>query len=199
MLQQLPNLVLASGSPRRQQLLKDAGFEYTVRVSNTDESFPAEMDPAAVPAFLSRKKSEACHAAPEEILITADTVVVLDNRVINKPADTEEAFSMLRSLSGRSHLVYTGVSIRKGKEISTFTEKTKVFFRPLPEKEIAAYIKKYLPLDKAGAYGIQEWIGYIGITGIEGCYYNVMGFPLSRFYSELTAFISPDSGEECLL
>ncbi len=186
-----PQLILASKSPRRQFLLKEAGFDFSIRTLDTDESFPGSLEPVEVAPFLARKKAEAFDISGNEILVTADTTVCLPDLVLNKPTDISEAKAMLMALSGRDHEVVTGVCLRSLFKTQVFAEKTKVYFKTLEEEEIDHYIRIQPPFDKAGGYGIQEWIGYIGIERIEGCYYNVMGFPVARFYQELKRFISP--------
>ncbi len=189
MLQNHPPLVLASASPRRQALLKEAGFDFEIRVQQVDESFPDSTAGKKVAEFLARKKSDAYDRSGEEILITADTVVCLEDEILNKPADSDEARSMLRKLSGKTHEVITGVCLRDEFKQHSFREVTTVSFKPLNSDEIEYYLENYQPFDKAGGYGIQEWIGLIGVKRVEGCYNNVVGFPLSRFYRELEAFI----------
>lgn len=156
-----------------------------------DESYPATLPAAEVAPFLSALKSDAY---PEvlnegEILVTADTTVVVGDAVLGKPADREEACEMLRSMSGRSHKVYTGVTLRSRDKKHTFAVETLVYFREMGEDEIAYYVDNYRPYDKAGAYGIQEWIGYVAIERIEGSFFNVMGLPVQRLYTELIAFV----------
>lgn len=181
-------LVLASASPRRRELLCQIGVQ--VRIASTkevDESFPENIAPEDVAPYISAKKAHAYADSIEsgETLITADTVVICEGRVLGKPHNEHEAVEMLRQLSGRTHSVVTGVTIMNGARYRTFGVTTEVDFAPLSDSEIRYYVEKYRPLDKAGAYGIQEWIGYIGITGIRGDYYNVMGLPLQRLYAEL--------------
>ena len=156
-----------------------------------DESYPATLPAAEVAAFLSALKSNAYPELldEEDILITADTTVVVDERVLGKPADREEAYEMLRAMSGRSHRVYTGVTLRSKSRLHTFSVESEVTFREISDEEILYYIDNYRPYDKAGAYGIQEWIGYVAIERIEGSFYNVMGLPIQRLYTELLAFI----------
>lgn len=192
---QAPNLfpdikfVLGTKSPRRQFLLQEAGFQFEIRVSEHDEKFPKTLKEEAIPAFLAKAKAESIDTAEEELLITSDTVVWFKGRVLNKAENEAEARKMLQGLSGNMHWVHTGVCMRQGSRSLVFTESTRVFFKKLSEEEIDRYIEAYKPFDKAGAYGIQEWIGYIGVERIEGCYYNVMGFPVSRFITELRQFL----------
>lgn len=181
-------LVLASASPRRRELLCQIGAQ--VRIASTkevDESYPENIAPEEVTPYISAKKAHAYADSIEsgETLITADTVVICEGRVLGKPHNEHEAVEMLRQLSGRTHSVVTGVTIMNSERGRTFGVTTEVDFAPLSDNEIRYYVEKYRPLDKAGAYGIQEWIGYIGITGIRGDYYNVMGLPLQRLYAEL--------------
>ena len=181
-------LVLASASPRRRELLLQIGAQ--VRIASTkevDESYPGNIAPEDVAPYISAKKAHAYADSIEsgETLITADTVVICEGCVLGKPHNEHEAVEMLRQLSGRTHSVVTGVTIMNGERCRTFGVNTEVDFAPLSDSEIRYYVEKYRPLDKAGAYGIQEWIGYIGITGIRGDYYNVMGLPLQRLYTEL--------------
>ncbi len=183
-------IILASNSPRRRQILKDAGFDYTTKVKDTPEDFPADMPVKEIPLMLAKRKAHAFknELQENELIITADTVVVIDNKVLNKPADQQEALSMLRMLSGRMHEVITGVCLlSKEKEIS-FSDLTQVYFLPLSEEDIEYYIENFKPFDKAGSYGIQEYIGYIGIEKISGSYFNVMGLPIHRLVQELRKF-----------
>lgn len=185
-------LILASQSPRRQQLLSDAGLRYELAPRfECDEVFPDDMAADDVAGYLSRLKSEAYPAELGEgdILLTADTVVVVDNDILGKPSSREEAVAMIRSMSGREHKVITGVTLRSKSAAKTFSVCSDVVFRTLSDEEIAYYVDEYRPMDKAGAYGIQEWIGYVGIEGIEGSFFNVMGLPVQRLYCELDAFI----------
>lgn len=180
-------LILGSGSPRRQQLLKDAGFEFKVQSLNADESFSPQLKAEQIALYLCEKKAAAfpTKLAADELLITADTIVWVDNIVLNKPEGEFEAKQMLQLLSGKMHQVFTGVCITgAGKKIS-FTDETKVWFKHLSEAEIDFYIKNYKPFDKAGSYGAQDWLGLIGVDKIEGSYFNVMGLPVHRVYEEL--------------
>jgi septum formation protein len=183
-------LILASKSPRRSQILRDAGFEFTVKHYDVDESFPTDIYKGDVAEFLSRKKAEAYpEDLHDDLLVCADTIVCVDDKILNKPADFAEARAMLEILSGRMHEVFTGVTLRNKNGYHTFTERTDVYFTMLEDSMITGYIEKYRPYDKAGAYGIQEGIGYTGIEKISGCYYNVMGMPVSRLYKELKIFV----------
>ena len=180
-------LILASASPRRQQLMKDAGFTFEVRLKNVEEKYPQELHLENVPEYLSKVKASAFREElkADEVLITADTVVCIHDRILGKPADRKEAISMLQKLSGNRHLVVTGVSVTTRTEQLSFSSRTDVFFKHLSNEEIAFYVDTYKPFDKAGAYGIQEWIGYIGIERIEGSFYNVMGLPIQKLYETL--------------
>lgn len=180
-------LILASASPRRQQLMKDAGFTFEVRLKNVEEKYPQELHLENVPEYLSKVKASAFREElkADEVLITADTVVCIHDRILGKPADRKEAISMLRKLSGNRHLVVTGVSVTTRTEQLSFSSRTDVFFKHLSNEEIIFYVDTYKPFDKAGAYGIQEWIGYIGIERIEGSFYNVMGLPIQKLYETL--------------
>jgi septum formation protein len=185
-------IILASNSPRRRELLAGLGYPYEVRVlDGIDESYPETLRGSEVAAYISRVKANAYRAtmADDELVITADTIVCLDGKVLGKPADEAEAVAMIRSLSGHNHQVYTGVTIVTAEESSTFVSRTDVTFAALTEEEIQHYVTHYRPMDKAGAYGIQEWIGYIGVERIEGSYFNVMGLPVQRLYTELKKYL----------
>lgn len=182
-------IILSSNSPRRKELLKGLGVPFDVLViKDIDESYPNTLPAEDVAEYIATKKAEPYKAQLTEgnTVITADTVVVCDGDILGKPKDEDDAYRMLRKLSGKTHQVYTGVCIVGDKEVS-FSVRTDVTFKELSDEEIWYYIREYKPMDKAGAYGIQEWIGYIGITGLNGSYYNVMGFPVQRVYEELKA------------
>jgi septum formation protein len=183
-------LVLASNSPRRRQLLSDLGLAYEIRLLEVDEEFPAHLRRAEVAEYLAARKAAAYTPglAPDEVILTADTIVCLGNDVLNKPADVAEATAMLTRLQGRAHDVFTGVCLRAGdgREV-IFSDQTTVHFRTLSPAEIAFYIAQYQPFDKAGAYGAQDWIGMVAITRLEGSYFNVMGLPVHRVWEELAA------------
>lgn len=183
-------LILASNSPRRKEIMHNAGFEFSVKVIPTDEAFPAEMPVEEVPAFLAKNKA-ACFIEnlTDEIILCADTIVVVNNEIINKPTDIEDARRMLRLLSDRVHRVITGVCIMTKEEAITLADTTYVTFKPLSEWEIEYYILKCHPFDKAGSYGVQDFIGMIGITQIEGSFYTVMGLPIHRVYEKLEKFM----------
>ena len=185
-------VILASASPRRRELLSATGIEYTLASKfECDESYPATLDALDVAPYLSALKSVNYPntLGYNEILITADTVVVLNGRVLGKPQDEAEARKMLADLSGSEHTVVTGVTLRSAEREYTFSSKSVVRFAELSNEQIEYYIANYRPMDKAGAYGIQEWIGYVGIEGIEGSFYNVMGLPVQRLCKELECFI----------
>ena len=183
-------LILGSASPRRQELLKGLGFEFSVEPIHADESFPADLMAEQIPLYLANKKAESYSRAlsPDQLLITADTVVWCENKVFNKPEDFEEGKKMLRELSGRMHQVFTAVCLRNSSKKKLFYDESKVFFKPFSDDEIVYYLTHYKPYDKAGAYGVQEWLGYSGITRIEGSFYNVMGLPVQKLYEELLRF-----------
>lgn len=179
-------IILGSGSPRRKDLLKQLGFNFEVKVISIAENYPTSLKAAEVAPYLSEQKAEAHKQLKDsEILITSDTVVVFDDKVLGKPETAVEAKSMLAALSNNKSQVVTGVTLKTNQGLKTFSETTTVYFNTLTSSEIDYYIKHYQPFDKAGAYGIQEWIGQIGIYRIEGCFYNVMGLPLSRLWNEL--------------
>ncbi len=181
-------LVLASNSPRRRELLAGLGVDFEVRVlDGIDESYPEDLKATETAEYIARKKAAAYKPtmADDELVITADTVVIVGDEVLGKPRDEADAARMLRKLSGRTHQVMTGVCLVTQQQTVHFAVTTDVTFKQLTEAEISYYIQKYKPLDKAGAYGIQEWIGYIGCTGLKGSYYNVMGLPVQRIYTEI--------------
>ena len=185
------HIILASRSPRRRFLLKQLGLEFTEISAEVDESFPDGLTPDETAIYLAEKK--AGHFGellddPKNILITADTLVLVNGHILGKPEGREGALKMLQILSGSMHQVVTGICIRSRDKNITFTSWTNVYFKELTGVEIAFYLDNYEPYDKAGAYGIQEWIGYIGITRIEGSYFNVMGLPIHRLYEELSCF-----------
>ena len=193
MLDNLKNyhIILASNSPRRRELLGGLGIDYEVRVlSDIDESYPATLPVADIAEFIAAKKADAYRAtmADNELIITADTVVICGDEVMGKPTDEADACRMLRQLSGRVHHVTTGVCLTISQQQRRFSVTTEVTFKQLSDEEINYYVTRYRPFDKAGAYGIQEWIGYIGCTGLNGSYYNVMGLPVQRIYQELLKF-----------
>ena len=185
-------LVLASKSPRRQQLLKELGLPFEVRLNGeVDESYPSEMGYLEVPVHLAKKKAKSVvdSLTDTEILIASDTIVFCNGKVLGKPESRQNAIDMLTELAGTKHSVVTGVAITNGKRQRTFAAVTEVYFRSLTDSEMAYYVDNFKPFDKAGAYGIQEWIGYVAVERIEGSYFNVMGLPVQKLYSELLAFI----------
>lgn len=180
------DVVLASGSPRRRELLAGLGIDFRVEViKGIEETYPSLLAIEHIPEYLSQLKSSAYSLTSNELLITADTVVVLDGKVIGKPGDEREACAMLRRLSGQRHTVITGVTIATVAGRESFSCESQVEFAKLEDEEIAYYVERFKPLDKAGSYGIQEWIGYMGIKSISGSFYNVMGLPVQRLYHVL--------------
>lgn len=182
----MKKIILASNSPRRKELLTGLDVDFEVRIiKGIDESYPDTLDVTEIAQYIAQKKAAPYALADNEILLTADTVVVVGSEVLGKPRDADDARRMLRMLSGRTHQVITGVCLTTPARQRQFSVVTQVTFKPLSDEEITHYISCYRPFDKAGAYGIQEWIGYIGVTGIEGSYFNVMGLPVQRIYEEL--------------
>ena len=183
-------IILASRSLRRQQLLRDLGIDFEIVIKDFDETFPSELDGEEIARYVAEKKAEAFKGEinENELVITADTIVWCNGKVIGKPVDADEAAVMLKEISGRIHEVITGVSIMSVKKKVIFTESTKVTFKEMTDKEISYYIEKYAPYDKAGAYGIQEWIGMAACSRIEGSYFNVVGLPVQRLYEELNKY-----------
>jgi septum formation protein len=183
------HIILASQSPRRQEILRGAGIDFVVRVVDFEEKYAAHILPEQVALYLAEKKAKHFPTLKSgEILITADTVVIINNTILGKPADAEEAAQMLSSLSGKTHQVVTGVVIKAKDKMVSFSETTLVNFKILTDQEIEYYVEKFKPYDKAGAYGVQEWIGMIGINRIEGSYFNVMGLPIHSVYAALMQF-----------
>ncbi|MDR2120419.1 MAG: Maf-like protein [Tannerella sp.] len=185
------HIILASGSPRRRELLKGLGLAFEVRViPGIDESHPEGLPPEEVPRFIARRKAEAYvrEMKVNDLIITADTVVTLDGGILEKPRDREDAVRMLKQLSARRHTVVTGVVITAAHRQTDFSVASEVVFSPLEDEEINYYVDTFRPYDKAGAYGIQEWIGYVGVHAIYGSFYNVMGLPVQRLYQELKSF-----------
>lgn len=184
-------IILASASPRRKELLSKLDIDFTVKtLYDVDESFPASLPVVQVPQYISRKKADANRQEMQDndMVITADTVVAVGRRILGKPKSAEEARTMLKLLSDRYHRVVTGVTIMTAKRTETFATVSRVRFTRLNDEEIDYYISKYKPFDKAGAYGIQEWIGMVGITELNGSYFNVMGLPVQRLYAKLKEF-----------
>ncbi len=188
--QHMRPLILASQSPRRRQLLEEAGFEFRVQAFDMDEQFPSDMPVEAVAPWLAQGKAQVAKhlLIDNEIILAADSVVILDNVIYNKPIDVADAFRMLRALSGRQHTVITGVCLLSLEKEVVFSGITKVWFEPLSDSEIEYYIDTCKPFDKAGAYGVQEWIGHCKINKIEGTYANVMGLPINLVYKHLAEF-----------
>ena len=185
-------IILGSNSPRRRELLAGLDLSFDVHViPGLEENYPDSLQPQEIPVFLSKQKAEAYLPTLEDqvLLITADTIVWNETEVIGKPKDREEAIRMLRSLSGHEHQVVTGVCLTTTKKQETFSVVSSVRFASLTDEEIIYYVDKYKPFDKAGAYGIQEWIGYVGVESISGSFYNVMGLPVQRLYQELKRFV----------
>jgi septum formation protein len=181
-------VVLASASPRRRELLKGLDIDFTVRLlPGLDESYPAGLSGEEIPLYIARRKADAYKDSvrPKELIITADTIVWLDGEVLGKPKDEEDAKAILGKLSGKTHQVITGVCLTTCEWQKSFTAVTGVSFSELTEEETEYYITHYHPMDKAGAYGVQEWIGYVGVGSIHGSFYNVMGLPVQRLYKEL--------------
>jgi septum formation protein len=184
-------IILASRSPRRRQLLAEMGLRFEVVVKEFDETYPTGLSGKEIAEYIAAKKASAFRneLADDELVITADTIVWCNNKVLGKPVDIEESVKILKDISGNSHEVITGVSIISRKKETVFSESTKVTFAAMTEEEIKYYAENYQPLDKAGAYGIQEWIGIIGCSYIEGSYFNVVGLPVQRLYRELGKLI----------
>jgi len=189
------DIILGSGSPRRKYLLEEMGLKFRVLVNNSlEETWPEGISKEEIPVYLAELKGKHIleEVGAEQLLITADTIVLMGEEVINKPTGPDDAFRMLRQLSGNKHEVLTGVSFRRGKGRHSFCASSLVWFAELTDAEINYYIEHFKPFDKAGAYGIQDWIGYIGVEKIEGSYFNVMGLPLQRMYHELKGFIGDE-------
>lgn len=182
----MDKIILASGSPRRKQLLEAAEIAFEIRVADVDETPPAGIPGGDVPEYLAKKKAAViAEQFPDDTIIAADTIVLLEYDILGKPVDEEDAIRILSKLQGRPHRVVTGVCIQRGTDQQTFSVTTQVFFRPLTEQQIRHYVSNYKPMDKAGAYAIQEWIGMVGIERIDGDYYNVMGLPIGEVVKRL--------------
>jgi len=183
-------LILASQSPRRHQMLKELGLTFEIKTKDVEEIYPENLTPEEIPVYLAELKGKAFHEdiISNELVITADTIVCVGDWILGKPKDRDDAIKMLKALSGRSHQVISGVSLRSKEKSVSFATTTNVHFKTLSDEEIDYYIDNYKPFDKAGAYGIQEWIGFVGIDGIEGSYFNVVGLPIQRLYQELSKF-----------
>jgi len=184
------HLILASGSPRRQHFLKELGLDHEIRLKEIEENYPDHLKKEEITDFLAKLKASPFKNELKEndILITADTIVWLNNKAIGKPKDQSDAIQMLEKLSKNTHEVISSVCLTSATKQIIFSDVTKVTFKKLSKEEILFYVNKYKPFDKAGSYGIQEWIGYIGIENINGSYFNVMGFPVHKFYRELIVF-----------
>jgi len=183
-------LILASNSPRRQAMLKELGLTYEIRLQNVDESFANDVLPEEVPALLAKRKAATFIPTlqPDEVVLTADTVVICEGQVLNKPADTSEAIAMLQLLSGKKHTVVTAFCLTSSTKQVCVADSTAVYFRTLTVDEITHYVETYKPFDKAGSYGVQEWIGMTGITRIDGSYFTVVGLPIHLVYESLKNF-----------
>ncbi len=185
------DIILASGSPRRHALLAELGIDFTIDVRPVEETYPPELNGEDIAIHLSCPKADAFEETfftEKTLLITADTIVCLNRKILGKPVSREEAIATLWQLSGKMHQVITGISLRSIQKDMNFAVSTDVYFKELKEEEIVFYVDQYKPYDKAGAYGIQEWIGYVGIEKINGSFYNVMGLPMLRLYEELGKF-----------
>jgi len=184
------HIILASGSPRRQRFLEDLGLEFDIRLKEIEEHYPDDLKKAEITDYLAKLKAKAFinELHKDEILITSDTIVWLDDKAIGKPGSPPEAVKMLKQLSGNMHEVITSVALTGIERQVIINDITKVYFKKLSDTEIDYYLENYQPYDKAGSYGIQEWIGFIGIEKIEGSYFNVMGFPTHKFYKALLEF-----------
>lgn len=184
-------VVLASASPRRHNLLRELGIDFDIRTAEIDEDYPDNLKKEQIPVYLAELKASAFKAEnmeQNELLITADTIILLNDSVLTKPVDREDARHILRQISGNKHEVYSSVCLKSRDKLRSFQACTEVFFRELSDAEINYYIDAFQPYDKAGSYGIQEWIGYIGIEKIRGAFYNVMGLPVQKLYEELLKF-----------
>lgn len=183
------NIILASGSPRRQQLLKNLNLDFTIQLKEIEEIYPKHLKGKKIVKYLAKLKSSPfTNLKSNDILITADTIVWHEGKMLGKPKSVQDAVAMLKSLSGKSHKVYSAVCLKSANKEHIFSDVTKVFIKKLTNSEIEYYVDKYKPLDKAGSYGIQEWIGLIGVKKIVGSYFNVMGFPVHKFYKNILKF-----------
>jgi septum formation protein len=184
------HIILASKSPRRQELIKGLEMDYSIETYEVDESFPTQLGGAEIAAYLAQKKADAYprNLTDDDILITADTIVWVNNTVLNKPKNEQESFEMLSTICGTTHQVFTGVCLKSNKHQVVFTDQTQVTCRYLSDEGKWHYIKNYKPFDKAGSYGIQDWFGYTAVSAISGCFYNVMGLPVSKVYEALLKF-----------
>lgn len=182
-------IILASGSPRRQQFFRDLNLDFEIRLKEVDEIYPKHLQANEVTDYLAQLKADAFEVAENEIVVTSDTIVWFDEKVLGKPKDYRDAFVILKSLSGNTHQVITSVCLKSASKKKVFHVTTNVTFASLSDEMIAYYLDNYKPFDKAGAYGIQEWIGLVGIDKIEGSYTNVVGLPTQEFYNELLCFV----------
>lgn len=184
------NIILGSSSPRRNELLKSLGFDFIINPSHADENYPLNLKGHEIPVFLAEKKASSFNGVLTEtdLLITADTIVWCEGEIFNKPINFEAGKLMLQTLSGKMHEVFTAVCLKSANKQIIFYDATKVYFKKFTNEEIEYYLNKYKPYDKAGSYGVQEWIGYIGIEKIEGSFYNVMGLPVKKLHEELMKF-----------
>ncbi len=183
------NIILASKSPRRQQFLKDLNLDFSIELKEVEEIFPETLKGKKIVEFLARLKASAYTNLKEgDILITADTIVWSEGKMLGKPKSKEEAKQMIKSLSDKNHKVFSAICLKSAHKEVVFSATTKVYFKKMTNEEIDFYVEKYNPLDKAGSYGIQEWIGLIGIKKIKGSYFNVMGFPVHKFYKQILKF-----------
>lgn len=180
-------IILASKSPRRQELIKGLELNYEVFTYEVDETFPEHLKGSEIAVYLAEKKANAYPRTltDDEVLITADTIVWVNDHVLNKPASPEEAYQMLKEICGTTHTVFTGVSLKSATQTITFADSSEVTIKALSDEQIWHYINRYQPFDKAGSYGIQDWFGYVAVTGINGSFYNVMGLPVARLFEEL--------------
>jgi len=179
-------IILGSKSPRRQEILRRAGYDFKVIKLDVEESYPVDTPVHQVPVYLALKKASAYAPKPGEVLVTCDTVVILDGEVLEKPANFDEAFGMLKRLNGKEHLVVSGLCVKRTTSIKSIADSTVVKFAELSDGEIAQYIRQFRPYDKAGGYGVQEWMGMVGVEYIRGSFYNVMGLPIHKLYRELS-------------
>ncbi|MFT7330870.1 MAG: septum formation protein [Roseivirga sp.] len=183
------SIILASGSPRRQQFLKDLGIDYTIKLREVEEIYPSTLKGVEITDYLAELKSSSFdNLKKNEILITSDTIVWLENKAIGKPKDRKDAINILKSISGKKHEVMTSICLKTRDSIKIVNDTTQVYFKILTQEEIEYYLDTFEPYDKAGAYGIQDWIGYIGVEKIEGSFFNVMGLPVHKLYTELLKF-----------
>jgi septum formation protein len=189
---QIPKIILASKSPRRQELLRQMDVDFSIVLKEVDESYPEHLTPEEVAVYIAKKKAEAYDDhINDEAVLTADTIVCIDGLILGKPENNAHAIEMLQRLSGRVHKVITGVCILYKQEYNLFHDVSEVFFRKLTDEEIITYVEKYQPMDKAGSYGIQEWVGITAIQRIEGSYTNVVGLPTEKVYQQLLRLTSP--------